>query len=788
MPRSTSAATHSTRYTGLITSSDAAVTRSAIFDPHHTKNSVAVLFSGWLGVTVLHHGRGIREALVDPLSADVYVAGTYLRDDCEQLGTSNRSACADALWNRRLSQLHPIAGKLLEPMPTLKWLQTQMAATRHWRAITKKFNWQVLYQNLSIFSPVLGTPYANVLRELLSYERAYALLCRAEQLRGAQYAHLLFSRLEYSWLAPHPPISAFYRTAELELVVWAPIADANGMNDRHALMPRPAGAAYFQRWSALLSSTLAARFDVGELVLYNPETFLKESILRQPGFRRTQPDTHEPPFRIGEFALPAYLACCGASEQESGSRRCWAKVCYPTNLLPQDAYALIRRTGKARAAGARAAEPMRRGETGRHDSLPRAPSVAQLRALTTSDMRRLSAHGKYEKEMRDAVITWRWMQCLPALGAADFTVRRSVENPSTFLTMQLVVHPGDAGLDLQAKHDLTFVLPNRSYAIHAPSRGSGDALDVRSAACPLTYLTPFAPPAGGEMIAAAGWCDSSGASLPSASPTPPSSSAFSVAAPMVAANDATVQAAFQISASDWKSRGQIVQDHLRKRYAKRALVARGQARGQAGPHAPWCAGTEQQATLSDCAHACVACRECAGLHFSYDLRRCSLHRTPCYPRGPNISIGRPPLDAPQSRPLWLQSPDGAHGWDVVALRRDQLHAVLGADAMRAALGGLTAPRLGHCGPTEQGEEGDCDKGDKGSLPFGPKAVEVFGVRLTDDVACVNFCKDRCKRCNFVTISHKGQDCSWYSSCKWDRLEREPTWLGHKTFDVGSMRG
>merc|ERR1711924_398578 len=97
--------------------------------------------------------------------------------------------------------------------------------------------------------------------------------------------------------------------------------------------------------------------------------------------------------------------------------------------------------------------------------------------------------------------------------------------------------------------------------------------------------------------------------------------------------------------------------------------------------------------------------------------------------------------------------------------------------------GLPVPRQGHCGGTDEGEEGDCDKGDKGMLPYGPSAPEVFGVHLKDELACVSFCRDRCARCRFVSISAKGKDCSWYAACDVDHLQMEPRWLGHKTYDV-----
>jgi hypothetical protein len=156
---------------------------------------------------------------------------------------------------------------------------------------------------------------------------------------------------------------------------------------------------------------------------------------------------------------------------------------------------------------------------------------------------------------------------------------------------------------------------------------------------------------------------------------------------------------------------------------------------------------------------------------------------------------------------------------VISLSRSQQTSLLG-EAHSHALRELVVPRPGHCGATEQGEEGDCHAGERGSLPYGPTAPAAFGVHLRDEVACVNFCRERCPRCRcvactvgaavtlgtptlhvvvpwsgsmgvyahllahrYVSISAKGQDCSWYHACNWESLEHEPRWLRHKTYQV-----
>ena len=68
---------------------------------------------------------------------------------------------------------------------------------------------------------------------------------------------------------------------------------------------------------------------------------------------------------------------------------------------------------------------------------------------------------------------------------------------------------------------------------------------------------------------------------------------------------------------------------------------------------------------------------------------------------------------------------------------------------------------GHCGPTVDGERGDCDIGDKGwfGLQAGPATTSWEGAAHACAAACL-----ACDRCRFVSFSLKYRDCSWFENC------------------------
>ena len=114
-------------------------------------HGVAVCYSGWLGVAVPSRGLTARQALVDPLGADVYVAGTYFPAEdaaCTPDASSGQRGgddCYRHLW-RRLDGLAPLAGKALEPMPSYETLEERVARSPHWRAIRAAYNPAKTYQ------------------------------------------------------------------------------------------------------------------------------------------------------------------------------------------------------------------------------------------------------------------------------------------------------------------------------------------------------------------------------------------------------------------------------------------------------------------------------------------------------------------------------------------------------------------------------------------------------------------------------------------------------------------
>lgn len=387
---------------------------------------------------------------------------------------------------------------------------------------------------------------------------------------------------------------------------------------------------------------------------------------------------------------------------------------------------------------------------------PSLPAVATLSDATWAApswaalSRSASVQGKYQVEMRNAVRAWRWLQCNEGGAAAMRYLSRPRRRDGSaggaaVRRLHLVVFAGAIGVHLpEVRDELQYVLLNRSYGGNAedPSLPRGGAV---RAACPLVLqqLLPMA-----TDVATGGDAMASGA----------------LATPLRLADGALTSSAalsphlLPPPAVGWcePSDAHELQPCLSQRAA-----AQGGAPAEAR-------------TLSECALACISCALCAALSFSHERATqaapaCMLHRHPC--------------EAPR-----LLSPNALAGWDVLSSSRLQATALLGGERRAAALRSLPTAEPGHCGPSEQGEEGDCATGDRGSLPFGPNApsVKVAGATVRrasfpDAIACVRFCADSCPRCNFVSITERGRDCSWYAECK--AREFEPRWLEHKTYDA-----
>ena len=115
----------------------------------------------------------------------------------------------------------------------------------------------------SYLAPVFGNPALHVLHQLRAQSRLYRLLLQSEAARASRcastaarlraravsplqpktcphshpravhrYASVVWSRLDFFWLRPHPPLRLLSSCA-----LWVPLAEDSGvLNDRHAMM------------------------------------------------------------------------------------------------------------------------------------------------------------------------------------------------------------------------------------------------------------------------------------------------------------------------------------------------------------------------------------------------------------------------------------------------------------------------------------------------------------------------------------------------------------------------
>lgn len=69
-----------------------------------------------------------------------------------------------------------------------------------------------------------------------------------ERERGVQYAWVVVSRTDFRWLAPHPPLDMMSSDS-----AWIPTGSdwEGGINDRHAVIPRPLAKEFLSAWSLI---------------------------------------------------------------------------------------------------------------------------------------------------------------------------------------------------------------------------------------------------------------------------------------------------------------------------------------------------------------------------------------------------------------------------------------------------------------------------------------------------------------------------------------------------------
>ena len=134
----------------------------------HPGIGVAVMYCEWLGRPFPGGGRSARRHLVDPLGAEVLIAGTFLQRDCEGGG----GGCL----LQRVEGLRPLAATRLDPMLSLDELRQLVSHAPHWPAVLRAFDPALSWRGLTPWSPLLGNANVSILRQLHDCARCLTLL------------------------------------------------------------------------------------------------------------------------------------------------------------------------------------------------------------------------------------------------------------------------------------------------------------------------------------------------------------------------------------------------------------------------------------------------------------------------------------------------------------------------------------------------------------------------------------------------------------------------------------
>uniref|UniRef100_A0A7S3FK20 Uncharacterized protein n=1 Tax=Haptolina ericina TaxID=156174 RepID=A0A7S3FK20_9EUKA len=216
------------------------------------------------------------------------------------------------------------------------------------------------------------------MRELADLSAVLSLVEAHEAERGTPYRILIYSRLEFDWWLDHPPLRLLSPRR-----VWVPSGqNIGGLNDRHAVVPREFGPAYFRRWELLLSAQLLQAIPIEAMLHGSSEDFL-DGALQHAGVK------------VGEFPNGAVLSCC------SQGQRCYnGQTCFTMELSSDPEPILL---DEIRAKARRAQQGTSSMEGG--GILPAASPALFVR-------------GKYRAEVHSLVLHLRWLMCSGARYAA----------------------------------------------------------------------------------------------------------------------------------------------------------------------------------------------------------------------------------------------------------------------------------------------------------------------------------------------------------------------------------
>ena len=293
---------------------------------------VAVCVGGWLELSIPRRGASVREHVLSVMPSDVFVAGTVRGD----ASAAKVEAALDGI-----GALAPFAATSVIRMPSPAELRTELKKSGHWddfklqasKGGSGRFNfddpafddpkrWVPI-----MMSPALGNPNGNTLQEFHYQSRCIDMIKTHERgaRRGVSYERVMFTRLEFEWLAPHPPLALLNAS-----YLWVPTGEDNtGVNDRHWLANRADAEGIFRRWDALVTGAFHKIFFATSQVrpaFMSSETYNKLHLQ----YRRVG---------VARFPNVAALQCCETSYAagSGASRRgmhCFAKACHRT-LCPR---------------------------------------------------------------------------------------------------------------------------------------------------------------------------------------------------------------------------------------------------------------------------------------------------------------------------------------------------------------------------------------------------------------------------------------------------------------------
>ena len=251
-------------------------------------STVAAAFCGYLNLAIPEAGATARRYLIQPLRADVLVAGSHKASDC---GGGPDYSC---LWSR-LAGLGPLAARSLSRKLTDDEIREAVQLMPHYATVAGAFRMSHTFHGITNWTPLLGSPKAHMIHQIRDYALLLELIRTAERARGAAYERVVFSRLEFVWLAPHPPLALLPPS-----LLWVPFGSPR-MNDRHVVMNRSHADVWMGRWALFGSAALLRKLPLQSLAHDGPEE-LVENLLVTRGIS------------VGEFPGTSYLPCCAAAE------------------------------------------------------------------------------------------------------------------------------------------------------------------------------------------------------------------------------------------------------------------------------------------------------------------------------------------------------------------------------------------------------------------------------------------------------------------------------------------